>query len=152
MGSMSRRKGQRGEREAAEALGALGLNARRRGQTSRYDGADLETPLAVHWEVKRVEALNLGAAMAQAHRDAFPGDVPCVLHRRSREPWRVTVNLEDLPRLAGVVAEALAVREHNARLLEAAAARVSEGTTADPGECAGLPPAQRAQHEKGGPQ
>lgn len=48
-------------------------------------------------EVKRVERLNVPEAMKQATRDAkrFQDGVPAVFHRRSREPWLVTMQLED---------------------------------------------------------
>ena len=48
----------------------------------------------VHIEVKRVERLNLHAAMEQSIRDA-KGDIPIVVHRMSREPWMVTMRFED---------------------------------------------------------
>ena len=48
-------------------------------------------------EVKRVERLNVPEAMKQAARDAerFRDGAPVVFHRRSREPWLVTMRLED---------------------------------------------------------
>ena len=48
----------------------------------------------VHIEVKRVERLNLHAAMEQSIRDA-KGEIPIVVHRMSREPWMVTMRFED---------------------------------------------------------
>ena len=49
----------------------------------------------VHIEVKRVERLNVPEAMHQATRDSerFRDGAPAVFHRRSREPWRVTMSL-----------------------------------------------------------
>lgn len=49
----------------------------------------------VHIEVKRVEALNLSKAMQQSERDAPEGETPMVFHRKNREPWYVTMRLED---------------------------------------------------------
>lgn len=51
----------------------------------------------VHIEVKRGERLNVGEAMAQAIRDAerFQDGVPVLFHRRNRQPWLVTMRLED---------------------------------------------------------
>ena len=46
-----------------------------------------------HFEVKRVERLNIAEAMRQATADAA-GRVPVVVHRRSREPWLITLPLE----------------------------------------------------------
>jgi hypothetical protein len=102
MGAKSRRKGVRGELEAAAELRRLlGVEARRGRQ---YQGTD-ESPdvLAavpeVHFEVKRVEALRLYQALEQAATDA--GDkVPVVLHRANQKPWVAIVRLEDLPKLA----------------------------------------------------
>jgi len=51
----------------------------------------------IHVEVKRVERLNVGEAMAQAIRDAerFQDGAPVLFHRRNRRPWLVTMRLED---------------------------------------------------------
>lgn len=86
MGRMSRQKGKRGEREAAAELGSLlGCTARRGVQ---YQGGP-ESPdvvlegVNIHVEAKRVEALNLYAAIEQAKKDAPPGSVPIVWHRKN---------------------------------------------------------------------
>ena len=55
---------------------------------------------AYHIEVKRVERLNIGEAMKQAERDAA-GRIPVVMHRRSRQPWLVTLHLADFLKKAG---------------------------------------------------
>ena len=49
---------------------------------------------AFHFEVKRVERLNVSEAMRQAVGDAA-GKIPVVAHRRNREPWLVTLKLDD---------------------------------------------------------
>ena len=49
----------------------------------------------IHVEVKRVERLKLSEVMSQAMRDAKDGRLPAVFHRRSREPWLVTMRAED---------------------------------------------------------
>ena len=49
---------------------------------------------AYHIEVKRVERLNLGAAMEQAEHDAA-GKIPVVVHRRNNRPWLITLKLTD---------------------------------------------------------
>ena len=51
----------------------------------------------VHVEAKRVERLNLPAAMAQSKADARPDEVPIVCHRSSRQPWLITLELADMP-------------------------------------------------------
>ena len=107
MGTMQRRKGQRGERDLAEALRAIGLPGQRSGQTCGYEGVpDVMTVPGVHIECKFTEHLNLHDAMAQAEVDAMAGNVPVVCHRRNRSRWRLTVNLQDLPRLATIVTQA----------------------------------------------
>lgn len=93
----SRRKGKEGELELARILRDHGFGDSRRGQ--QYCGASGEADVTglpgVHIECKRVEALNLDAAMKQAVRDAREGEIPAVFHRKNRQEWKVTVRLED---------------------------------------------------------
>lgn len=94
----SKAKGSAGEREFAAILTASGFPAHRNDQ--RYTGGEgvpdvsAEGMDRLHFEVKRVERLNVSEAYAQARRDAL-GRVPIVAHRRSREPWLVTLTLGD---------------------------------------------------------
>jgi hypothetical protein len=102
MGAKSRRKGQRGELEAAAELRRLfGVEARRGRQYQGCDDApDVQAAIAgLHLEVKRVEALRLYPALEQAIEDAGE-NVPVVLHRANDRPWVAIVRLDDLPRLA----------------------------------------------------
>ena len=103
----SNRKGKSGERELSAVLRSMGFTDVRRGQ--QFCGANGDADCVgipgVHIECKRVENLNLNAAMAQAESDS-QGDVPAVFHRRDRRPWLVTVRLEDLMRFVDVLAEA----------------------------------------------
>ncbi len=99
-------KGKVGEREFAALLRDNGFHARR-GQ--QFCGSD-ESPDVVcvplagfHFEVKRVQALNLADAMAQAIGDCG-GKVPVVAHRKNHSPWMITIKAEDflnLVRLSG---------------------------------------------------
>lgn len=100
------RKGKVGEREAAHELRrVLGVEARRGCQyQGGPDSPDVVGLPGCHVEVKRTQRLNLGAALAQAIRDAGPA-VLLVLHRSNRSPWLVSVRLDDLPQLAAVVAQ-----------------------------------------------
>jgi len=86
-------KGKRGEREFAKWLREnFGVFAKRGQQHSGSpDSPDVVADIpGIHLEVKRVERLNLQAAMGQAKRDC--GDnVPVVCHRRNRSEWLVTV-------------------------------------------------------------
>ena len=108
MGGMSRQKGKRGEREAAAELGELlGVDARRGVQ---FQGGP-ESPdvvldgVQIHVECKRVEALNLYAAVEQATADAG-GRVPVVWHRRNNRPSVVIVETARLLDLARAIVEA----------------------------------------------
>ena len=92
----SRMKGKRGELELARALRALGYDCRRGQQYSGKNGdADVVGLPGIHIECKRVERLNLEDAMAQSMRDAREGEIPVVMHRKTRSPWLVTMTLED---------------------------------------------------------
>ena len=97
MGGKSQRKGAHGERELAAVLRQYGYEIRRGGSLSFGEVPDLVGLPGVHIEVKRVERLNVPEAMHQATRDSerFRDGAPAVFHRRSREPWLVTMRLVD---------------------------------------------------------
>jgi hypothetical protein len=92
----SRNKGKVGEREFASLLREHGYDARRGQQFS--GGADspdvVSDALAwLHFEIKRVQNLNLADACAQAEGDA--GGKPWVVaHRRNHAPWLITMRAE----------------------------------------------------------
>lgn len=94
----SKAKGSAGERELCAYLTARGFPAHRNDQ--RYVGGignpdvDAEGLEGYHFEVKRVERLNVPEAMRQAIHDAA-GRVPVVAHRRNREQWLITMRLDD---------------------------------------------------------
>lgn len=94
MGKASRNKGKAGEREVARLCREYGYDTKRGQQYSGRGEDDVVGLPGVHIEVKRVERLNLHAAMEQSIRDA-KGDIPIVVHRMSREPWMVTMRFED---------------------------------------------------------
>lgn len=132
MGRGQREKGKRGERQAAKAITeAIGVQCRRGVQ---YQGgpesSDLQANIqGVHFEVKFVEREAVRQWMRQAQSDAG-GSVPVVVHRKSREPWLVTLPLER-------------VYEFALRLAEAAVAAIQEvGAEEVPGAvpAAVLPP------------
>ena len=85
----SRNKGKRGEREVAKLPRELGVEARRGVQYSGgADSPDVVSELErVHFEVKRVEALRLYAALDQAEADAPEGSDAVVVHRKNGRPW-----------------------------------------------------------------
>ena len=90
-----KQKGSAFEREVAAILREHGYDARRGLQ---YQSGQIEADVVgmpgFHLECKRVEKLNLHAAMEQSRRDAKPGEIPVVIHRRSREPAYITLELE----------------------------------------------------------
>lgn len=92
----SRAKGAGGERELAKKLREYGYDCRRGQQFSGANGdADVVGLPGIHIECKRVERLNLEDAMEQSRRDARDGEIPVVMHRKTRSPWLVTTTLED---------------------------------------------------------
>ena len=92
----SRGKGAAGERGLGKVLRGRGYTARRGQQYSGANGdADVVGLPGVHIECKRVERLNVYEAMAQARRDARPGEIPVVMHRKNRQPWLVTMDIND---------------------------------------------------------
>lgn len=99
-GKRSRDKGKRGEREVAKILQTAGFPARR---TVQYNGrtgtaADVIGVPGLHLEVKFAEQERIREWYRQAERDAHasPGEeMPVIVHRKSREPWLVTMSLED---------------------------------------------------------
>lgn len=96
----SRRKGAVGEREIAKYLREHGFTEARRGQQF-HGGADSPDVCGLpgfHIEVKRVERLDLQAAMEQSIRDAAENEIPIVVHRRDRDYWKVTMRLDDFMR------------------------------------------------------
>jgi hypothetical protein len=106
MGSMSKRKGAAGEREAAEKLNEVLGTRFHRGR--QYHGGPESPDLAgdlpgLHLEVKRCERLRLYEALTQARRDASVTQVPAVMHRANNRAWVVVVHVEDLIRLLDVV-------------------------------------------------
>ena len=99
-GKRSRDKGKRGEREVAKILQTAGFPARR---TVQYNGrpgtaADVVGIPGLHLEVKFVEKERIREWYRQAERDATASpdkDIPVIVHRKSWEPWLVTMSLED---------------------------------------------------------
>ena len=96
-GKASQHKGADGERELAAVLREYGYEIKRGGSLSFGEAPDLAGLPGIHIECKRVERLNVSEAMHQAIRDseAFRDGAPTVFHRRSREPWLVTMRLAD---------------------------------------------------------
>jgi hypothetical protein len=109
---MSRQKGKRGERECAAELGhLLGLaeGAARRGVqfAGGPDSPDVVLDgVAIHVEAKRVERLQLWAAIEQAKKDSPPGKTPVVWHKANRRQSVVIVETAMLVDLAREIVRA----------------------------------------------
>lgn len=99
-GKMSREKGKRGEREAANILKRHGYTEARRGQ--QFQGSpnspDVVGIPGVHMEVKRAESFHLWNSMRQSMEDAG-SDIPTVIHRCNRSPWVTVLHYEDFIKL-----------------------------------------------------
>lgn len=93
----SKAKGSAGEREFAAILTDNGFPAHRNPQMfiggSGNPDVSADGLEAFHFEVKRVERLNISEAMKQAEHDSA-GKIPIVAHRRNRQPWLVTMHLD----------------------------------------------------------
>lgn len=103
MGKSQQRKGRGGEIELAKIFQSCGYPVQP-GQAVSYGSTpDLVGLPGVHIECKRVERLNVSAAMEQAAQDAekFQDGVPAVFHRRNREKWLVTMRLSDWLKMYG---------------------------------------------------
>ena len=86
----SQRKGAQGEREWAGKLRDRGYEAHRGQQYCGLEGEDVVSNLPIHWEVKRVQRLQLTDAVDQSKRDAG-WKAPAVAHRKNHEEWKVTM-------------------------------------------------------------
>ena len=111
----SRNKGKVGELEWAAKLREFGFEAERGQQRAGgADSPDVRCSIPkVHFEVKRVEALNIYKAMEQATRDCDKGmegnssgyREPVVAHRKNRTEWLVTLRADDYLGIAKAMIE-----------------------------------------------
>lgn len=98
-GRKSKRKGALGELELSKVLNSYGYECRRGYQTDGRFIADVIGLDGIHIECKRTERLDMMAAIQQSARDAKGDELPAVFHRRNREPWQVTMTLDDWMKL-----------------------------------------------------
>ena len=95
-GRASRDKGKRFERQIAALLRDRGLDAHRGVQYhGGPDSPDVTGLPGYHIECKAVERLNVHEAFQQSVRDAGEGEVPLVVHKKSREDILVTLRFSD---------------------------------------------------------
>lgn len=110
MGQFSRNKGKVGERELARELSRVfGVSARRGVQfCGGPDSPDIVTDIpGVHFECKRTERFRLYESLEQAITDGGESNIPVVMHRQNKKPWIAVVRLDDLPKLASILARIL---------------------------------------------
>ena len=91
----SKSKGAKGERELANILKDYGFNTRRGQQYNGLEGEDIVGLDYIHIECKRVENLNLDKAMQQSKKDSKEYQMPTVFHRKNKQKWLVTMELDD---------------------------------------------------------
>lgn len=98
MGRSSRTKGANGEREVVHILNARGFAAQRTAPLQAAKGSVDSDVLGVDGhalEVKRCERVEIDKWCAQIELASRPTDVPCVVWRRSRQPWRIAMPFDD---------------------------------------------------------
>ena len=102
MSRSSQRKGRSGELELVKVLHGYGFESVQAGEPVSYGSVpDLVGLPGVHIECKRAEQLRLTEWMKQAERDSerFHDGAPVVFHRRNREPWMITMKLDDFMKI-----------------------------------------------------
>lgn len=92
----SRQKGATYERHVAGLFKSEGYEARRGQQYCGLHGdADIVGVPYIHIECKAVERLNLYDAINQSKRDARPGELPVVVHKKNYCEDLVTMRFTD---------------------------------------------------------
>ena len=102
MSKTSQRKGRSGELELVKVLHGFGFDSVQAGEPVSYGSTpDLVGLPGIHIECKRCEQLRLSEWMKQAERDAarFQDGVAVIFHRRNREPWMVTMTMDDFMKI-----------------------------------------------------
>jgi Holliday junction resolvase len=98
-GKAARDRGQRGERMLRDIFNYHGYNTRR-GDCFRHE-QDVEGLPYIHVECKFTEKLRLREAMDQAIEESAKkdGGLPTVFHKTNRQPWLVTMRIDDWMKL-----------------------------------------------------
>lgn len=99
-GRASKAKGSAAEREVVGILAASGYDVHRTPHSGALEWlkGDICGFPGCHIEVKRQEALRISEWCAKAEAEA-EGKPALLIFRRSREPWRVVLKLEDFLRM-----------------------------------------------------
>jgi hypothetical protein len=105
-GRASRSKGKRGEAQSAKVWRAHGGDVRplQSGQAERDDAGDYLVSIGGQTLIVQCrlrERTRVIEASRQVESVARDGELPAVVYRPSREPWRVSMRLEDFAALIG---------------------------------------------------
>jgi hypothetical protein len=93
----SRRKGKVGEQDFInKILRPYWPEASRNIDQFRDDKRDVLAVEGVHFQIKRTEALNIWAALAQAESESAEHDLPVVAFRRNRSKWYCVLEADEL--------------------------------------------------------
>ena len=92
-----RNKGANAEREIANILKDHGIDARR-GLVFLGEPDVVGLP-GYHLEIKRQETYRIDDWLKQSEEDANENEIPLVIFRKSRQPWRVIIDLEEFLKL-----------------------------------------------------
>lgn len=94
MSRSQREKGHRGEIEVVHILNEHGFPARR-GQVFNGEPDVICPSLPLHLEIKRQETYKIGEWWKQSESAAGDSEIPTVIFRKSREPWKIMLSLTD---------------------------------------------------------
>lgn len=101
MGKASQRKGRRAEAEFSELLNSYGFSTQPGQPLSFGKMPDVIGMPGIHLEIKRHEKTSLTEWLRQSQTDAdkFHDGIPLVAHRRSRQPWIISMTVENFIQL-----------------------------------------------------
>lgn len=94
MSKMQRDKGANAEREIVHILEEHGFPARR-GQVFNGEPDVICPSLPFHLEIKRQETYKISDWWKQSESAAGDSEIPTVIFRKSREPWKIMLSLTD---------------------------------------------------------
>lgn len=101
MGKTEQRKGRNAEREFSELLNSYGFHTQPGQPLNFGEMPDVVGLPNVHFEIKRHEATHLTEWLRQSQTDAdkFHDGIAVVAHRRSRQPWIISMTVENFIKL-----------------------------------------------------
>jgi hypothetical protein len=102
--AMQRRKGAVAEREVVDVAKAAGFDRAKRTGDAQQRMGDVTGIPGAHVQVKRVETLRIPEWCRELEQACPPHELPVLAFRRSGEPWRAVVPLDELLALLKAVA------------------------------------------------